>query len=92
MVTTESPAVAILTSNPSPPHIVMSDSNDAEHAATVDVKEPLEAQMNVQAYYSVHVVEDKSITPQSVTTIRLKPAMGGLLAAEPMPDFGKLRC
>lgn len=54
-------AMAILASNSTLPPIITSVSNDAEPAATGDYKEPLNAQMGVQANYTVHVVNTKTV-------------------------------
>lgn len=60
-----SQAVAILASNRTSPPVVISVSNDAEHRAMQDAKEPLKAQMDAYTNHTAHIVKARTIPPSS---------------------------
>lgn len=84
--------MTILVSIRTPQPIVASSSNYMEGPTTGMPRSPPKAQMDVHADHTVRFVKDKAIPPQSVRPIRVITGMRGLVAVEPMHDFGERRC
>lgn len=72
--------------------IVTSASNDAEHAATGDRKEPQKASTGGHVNYTILFDKAETITPQSVAPIRVIAAMILLVPFEAMRHFREWHC
>lgn len=91
VVSIQSRTMAILNSKPNPPPVVTSVRNDMERTTTESVTAQLKDQKHVQVDYIVRMLKAKTLPPLSVTPLRMKDAMGVLVAVEIMCSFGESR-
>lgn len=77
---------------PDSPPILNSVRNDAECNAIEIANKPLTSKADRNSYYTVGVAKAKIIPLHPITPTSVIAAVGGLVAVDPMRDFGERRC